>query len=144
MGITCDSPHIAEQGIADCKVNCPHYRPRCGPEVGRVIALLFHERGTRKGRVVSSMPWTYFTPGKEQVPIVQEAAWAPGLVWTGRKSRPTGIRSQDRPARSQSLYRLSYPAHQFNIYPAHSQFLIRFKWKVLTIECSGTVHKCEC
>jgi hypothetical protein len=27
------------------------------------------------------------------------------------KSRPTGIRSTDRPARSQSLYRLSYPAH---------------------------------
>jgi hypothetical protein len=27
------------------------------------------------------------------------------------KSRPTGIRSPDRPARSQSLYRLSYPAH---------------------------------
>jgi hypothetical protein len=26
------------------------------------------------------------------------------------KSRPTGIRSPDRPARSQSLYRLSYPA----------------------------------
>ena len=27
------------------------------------------------------------------------------------KSRPTGIRSPDRPANSQSLYRLSYPAH---------------------------------
>jgi hypothetical protein len=26
-------------------------------------------------------------------------------------SPPTGIRSLDRPARSQSLYRLSYPAH---------------------------------
>ena len=29
----------------------------------------------------------------------------------GEKSRPTGIRSLDRPACSQSLYRLSYPAH---------------------------------
>ena len=29
----------------------------------------------------------------------------------GRKSRPTGIRSPDRPACSQSLYRLSYPGH---------------------------------
>ena len=27
------------------------------------------------------------------------------------KSRPTGIRSPDRPARSQSLYRLRYSAH---------------------------------
>ena len=51
-------------------------------------------------------------PGKDPVPIVQEAGWAPGPVWTGVENlAPTGIRSPDRPARSQSLYRLSYPAH---------------------------------
>jgi hypothetical protein len=34
------------------------------------------------------------------------------LVWTCAKNlAPTGIRSPDRPARSQSLYRLSYRAH---------------------------------
>ena len=33
-----------------------------------------------------------------------------GLDWCG-KSRPTGIRYPDRPARRQSLYRLRYPAH---------------------------------
>ena len=57
------------------------------------------------------MPRLYFTPGKYLVPIVQEAGWAPWLVWTGRKSRPTGIRSPDHPACSQSVYRLSYLAH---------------------------------
>ena len=31
------------------------------------------------------------------------------------KSRPTGIRSPDRPARSQSLYRLRYPAHMASV-----------------------------
>ena len=61
--------------------------------------------------MVSSTPRPYFTPGKEPVPIVQVAGWAPGPVWKGAKSRPTGIQSPDRPARSQSLYRLSYPAH---------------------------------
>ena len=53
-------------------------------------------------------------PVKDPVPIVQEAGWAPGPVWTGEENfatPPTGIRSPDRPARSQSLYRLSYPAH---------------------------------
>jgi hypothetical protein len=50
--------------------------------------------------VVSSTPRPYFTPGKEPVSIVQEAGWAPRPVWTGGKSRPTGIRSPDRPARS--------------------------------------------
>ena len=68
-------------------------------------------RVTRRGRVVSSRPLPYFMPGKDPVPIVQEAWWTPGPVWTGGKSRHTGIRSPDRPARSQSLYRLSYPAH---------------------------------
>jgi hypothetical protein len=36
-----------------------------------------------------------FTPGKEPIPIVQEAWWAPGLVWTCAKNlAPTGIRSR--------------------------------------------------
>jgi hypothetical protein len=48
-------------------------------------------------------------PGKDPVPIVQEAGWAPGPVWTDAEIlAPIGIRSPDRPARSQSLYRLSY------------------------------------
>ena len=51
-------------------------------------------------------------PGKDPVPIVQKAGWAPGPVWTGAENlAPTGFRSPGRPARSQSLYRLSYPAH---------------------------------
>ena len=32
------------------------------------------------------MPRTLFTPGKEPVPIVQEAGWAPGQVWTGAEN----------------------------------------------------------
>jgi hypothetical protein len=41
------------------------------------------------------------TPGKDPVPIVQEARWAPGLIWTGAENLdPTGIRSPDRPARN--------------------------------------------
>jgi hypothetical protein len=62
---------------------------------------------------------TAFYPGKDPVPIVQEAGWAPGTVWTGAENlAPTGIRSPNRPARSQSLYRLSYPAHGGNIPPS--------------------------
>ena len=100
------------------KTRYPLYRRLGGAQgqrVGRGIALLFHDRGTRRGRVVSSTPQPYFTPGKDPVPIVQEAGWAQGPVWTGRKFRPTGIQSPDRPARSQSLYRLSYTAHALNL-----------------------------
>ena len=42
-----------------------------------------------------------FTSGKDPVPIVQKAGWAPGPVWTGAENlAPSGIRSPDRPARS--------------------------------------------
>jgi len=67
----------------------------------RGLALLFLYHGTRRGWVVSSTPRPQFTPGKDPVPIVQEAGWGPGSVWTGAESvAPTGIRSPDRPARS--------------------------------------------
>ena len=55
--------------------------------------------------MLSSTPRPYFTSGKDPVPIVQEAGWAPEPVWTGGKSRPTGIRSPDRPALRFNLYR---------------------------------------
>jgi len=58
------------------------------------------------------MPRPLFTPGKNPVPIVQEAGWAPGPDWTGVENlAPNGIRSLDRPARSQFLYGLRYPDH---------------------------------
>jgi len=79
--------------------------------VGRGIALLFHDCGTRRGWVVSSTPRLHFTPGKEPVPILLEAGWASGPVWMGRKSRPHRDLIPERPARSQSLYRLGYLAH---------------------------------
>jgi hypothetical protein len=75
----------------------------------RGIALLFHDLGTRWGWVVGG--WAAFTPGKDPVPIIQEAGWAPGPVWIGTENlAPTGIRSPDLAARSESLYRLSYPS----------------------------------
>jgi len=65
----------------------------------RGIALLFLDHGTRRGWGVSVTPRPLFTPGKDPVPIVHEAGWAPGPVWTGAENlAPTGIRSPDRPA----------------------------------------------
>ena len=50
--------------------------------------------------MVSSTPPLHFTSRKEQVPILHEAAWASGTVWTGGKSRPRRDSILDRPARS--------------------------------------------
>ena len=46
-------------------------------------------------------------PGKDPLLNVEEAGWAPWPVWTGAENiATTGIRAPDRPARSQSLYRI--------------------------------------
>ena len=78
---------ICSQLSIKVKIQWSRYRPGVAHRVGRGIALLFHDRGTRRGWVIST-PRPHFTPGKDPVPIVQEAGWAPGPVWTGGKSRP--------------------------------------------------------
>jgi hypothetical protein len=82
----------------------------------RGIALLFHDHGSRKGWGVSVTPRPLFTPGKD--PVLCTGGWVgAGPVWTGAENLAlTGIRSPDRPACSQSLYRLSYRAHKEHNY----------------------------
>ena len=95
----------------DIDVKWSLYRPGVAQSMGRGIALLFHDRGTRRWWVVSSTLRPHFTHGKDPVPILQEAGWVPGPVWKCRKSRPHRDSIPDRPARKQSLYLLSYRAH---------------------------------
>ena len=60
----------------------------------------------------SSTPRPTLPPGKTRYPLYKRLGGPQGRSGQVRKiSPPTGIRSPDRPARSQSLYRLSYPAH---------------------------------
>ena len=66
--------------------------------------------GTKRGWGASVTPRPIFTPGKDPVPIVQKAGWAPGPVWTGAENlAPTGIRSPDRPTSRYTDY--ATPAH---------------------------------
>ena len=124
----------------------------------RDIALLFLDHGTRRGWGVSVTPRPLFTPRKDPVPIVQEAGWTPGSVWAGSENFfPTGIRSPDRPARSQSLYRLRYQAHfnsvlHYIFYGLHMTMLHNnavhfFKyWYTLkiTMDCSQNTQEWFC
>jgi len=89
--------------------------------VSRGIALLFHDRCTRRLR---STPRPHFTPGKDPVPILQEVGWAAGPVGTGGKFRPHTDSIPDRPARSQSLYTLSYTAHTHTHTHTHTHIYI--------------------
>ena len=69
--------------------------------MSRGIALLFSGTfGSGSGWDVQPHASAASTPGKDPVPIVQEAGWAPGPVWTGRKSCPHRDSILDRPALS--------------------------------------------
>jgi hypothetical protein len=68
------------------------------------------------GEWSASRPGRVVAPEKgPPVPIVQEAGWAPEPVWTQRLEEKFFCLCRgsnlDRPVRSQTLYRLSYPAH---------------------------------
>jgi hypothetical protein len=63
--------------------------------------------------VSASGPGRFLPPGKTRYPLYRRLGGPQGRSGQVRKiSPPTGIRSPDLPARSQSLYRLSYPAHR--------------------------------
>jgi hypothetical protein len=79
--------------------------------VDRGRALSFLDLGTRRGWVISTTPRPLY-PGKTRYPLYRRLGGPQGRSGRVLKNlAPTGIRSPDRSARSQSLYRLSYPAH---------------------------------
>jgi hypothetical protein len=64
------------------------------------------------GEWSASRPNHTLPPGKTRYPLYRRLGGPQSRSGKVRKiSPPTGIRSPDRPARSQSLYRLSYLAH---------------------------------
>jgi hypothetical protein len=56
------------------------------------------------GWVVNSTPWSLYPRERDPVHIVYEAEWTKLPIWTGAENLECNwIRTQDRPARSQSL-----------------------------------------
>ena len=58
------------------------------------------------GLLVNATPRQLYPREMAPVPIVQEAGWDSGPA---ENLAPTGVRIPNRPAHSESLYRLSYP-----------------------------------
>jgi hypothetical protein len=80
-------------------------------------------------------------PGKTQYPSYRRLAG-----WTGAEIPPPGIRSPDRPARSESLYRLRYPGH-LSTYTSsfrkqyHSDYFFTKTWDAFLVS-SRVLHFC--
>ena len=69
------------------KVKVPPLRATKALRVGRGIALSnLRPRHWKWGWVVNATPRPLYSPGKDPVPIVQEAGWGPGPVWTGAEN----------------------------------------------------------
>jgi hypothetical protein len=90
--------------------------------VGRgVLLLLVFDLGTRWGWVVSVMPRPRFSPGERTPGTHCTGGWVDPRAGLDTEARGKilspllGIepRSPSRPARSQTLYWLSYPVHGF-------------------------------
>jgi hypothetical protein len=78
--------------------------------------------------VVNETPRPLYRQVRDLLLIVQGTVWAPGPVWTGAENVAcTGIRSPNRPARRESLYRLSYPGTQVHLILFFKIFS-RFQW----------------
>ena len=82
------------------KLKYSGYGPGFAQRVRRSIALPFLDRGTTRGGLVSSTPRPFFTPGKYPVPILQEAGWITGPVWTSGISPSHRDSIPDFPVRS--------------------------------------------
>jgi len=66
-----------------------------------------------------------------------KTGWAPGLVWTGGKSRPRPDWILDRPAHSESLYQLSYQSHKCkNIIQRNNVSC----WTLLRFQCNWNLR----
>ena len=78
----------------------------------RGIALLFLDHGTRRCEWSASRHGRSLPSGKTRYPLYRKLDGPQGRSGQVRKiSPPTGIRSPDGQALSQSLYRLRYAAH---------------------------------
>ena len=70
------------------------YRPGVAQRVGRGTALLFHDRGTRRGEWSAARPGRTLPPGKTWYPFYRRLGGPHGLSGRVKNLVPIGIRSR--------------------------------------------------
>ena len=114
----------------------------------KAIALLFHDRGTRRGEWTATRSGRTLPPGKTRYPFYRTLGVPQGRSGQVRKNLVhTGIRSRIVQPVAQSLCRLSYRAHRrdkrdkklFHSDPSNTATCFTDSWRrvsVLTETCS--------
>ena len=98
------------------KINFPVTGAFVAQRVGRGIALLFHDHGTRRGWVVSSTPRPTLPPSKTRYPLYRRLVGRQGLSGRAEKLSPPGFDPRTVQTVAQSINRLSYPANCWYIW----------------------------
>jgi len=76
------------------KVKRSRYRPGVAQSVGRGIALLFHDRGTRRGERSAARSGRTLPPEKTKYPFYRRLGERQGRSGRAEYLAPTGIRSR--------------------------------------------------
>jgi len=85
------------------------------------------------GEWSAARPGRTLPPGKTRYPFYRRLGGPQGRSGQEESLVPTGIRSRNRPARSQSLYRLCYPALYTYIY-IYTKAQLKGKGKVIPLQ----------
>jgi len=76
-----------------CKLNWSRYRLGVAQRVGRGVALLFHDRYTRRGEWSAARLGHTLPPGKTRYPLYRRLGGTQGRSGRAENRVPTGIRS---------------------------------------------------
>jgi hypothetical protein len=82
---------------------------------GRVIALLFHDRGTRRGKWSAARPGRTLPPGKTRYPFYRRLGGPQGLSGRAENLAPPGFDTrtvQSIVSRFPNIYLLTYSMEQ--------------------------------
>ena len=124
----CQLSHGKQPSNKSKKVKWSRYRPGVAQRVGRGIALLFHDRGTRRGWVVSTTPRPHLPPGKTRYPFYRRLGGPQGRSGWVENLISTRIRSRTIQPVAQLLYQLSYPAPATKVFCLYFIARTGYKW----------------
>jgi len=103
----------------------------------------FCNLSARWGWVVNATPRSLFARERDPGHIVEDAGWAPAPVCTCAENfAATGIRSPDRPSRSEWLYRLSYPGSKDECVKMQYCVWLASVCRCRKLKCAWLIDRC--
>jgi hypothetical protein len=94
------------------------------------IAVPFLDHGTRRRWGVIVTPRPLFVSGKDPVPTVQEAGWAPGPVWTGAENLASPPAFDPRTVRPIASRYSDYTTRPFNVVRTRRNIILYWHYLV--------------